>query len=132
MSDRPAAIVLAHGSLADGLVSAVQLISGRGARLMPLSNEGLSGADLAARLVAAMDATGARVIFTDLPAGSCNSAALRAIHGREGAVVVMGANLPALLHFAMHDELPPDAAARQAAARGLSVLKAHPAAPSAD
>jgi hypothetical protein len=32
----------------------------------------------------------------------------------------------------MHDELPPDAAARQAAARGLSVLKAHPAAPSAD
>jgi PTS system N-acetylgalactosamine-specific IIA component len=132
MSDRPAAIVLAHGSLADGLVSAVQLISGRGARLMPLSNEGLSGADLAARLTAAMDATGARVIFTDLPAGSCNSAALRAIHGREGAVVVMGANLPALLHFAMHDELPPDAAARQAAARGLSVLKAHPAAPSAD
>ena len=132
MSDRPAAIVLAHGSLADGLVSAVQTISGRGARLMPLSNEGLSGADLVARLIAALDATGARVIFTDLPAGSCNSAALRAIHGREGAVVVMGANLPALLHFAMHDELPPDAAARQAAARGLAVLKAHPAAPSAD
>jgi PTS system N-acetylgalactosamine-specific IIA component len=72
------------------------------------------------------------VIFTDLPAGSCNSAAVRAIHGRKGAVVVMGANLPALLHFAMHDELPPDVAAREAAARGLAVLKAHPGAPSAD
>jgi hypothetical protein len=41
MSDRTAAIVLAHGSLADGLVSAVQLISGRGAR--PLRSESASG-----------------------------------------------------------------------------------------
>ncbi len=132
MNDRPAAIVLAHGTLADGLVNAVDTISGRGGRLMAISNEGLSATDLAARLVAALDATGAHVIFTDLPAGSCNSAAMRAIHGRDGAVVVMGANLPALLHFAMHDELPPEAAAREAATRGLAVLKAYPGAPSAD
>lgn len=126
MSDHPAAIVLAHGTLAEGLVSAVERISGRGARLLALSNDGLSGADLAARLRETMDATGARVVFTDLPAGSCNTAALRAVHEREGAVLVMGANLPALLHFAMHDELPPADAARAAAAKGGAALRAYP------
>jgi PTS system N-acetylgalactosamine-specific IIA component len=126
MSDRPAAIVLAHGSLAEGLVSAVERISGRGARLLAISNEGLSGVDLVARLREALDATGAKVVFTDLPAGSCNTAALRAVHEREGAVLVMGANLPSLLHFAMHDEFPPAEAARQAAAKGGAALRAYP------
>ena len=126
MSDRPAAIVLAHGTLADGLVSAVERISGRGARLVPLSNDGLSGADLVAKLSDLMDATGARVVFTDLPAGSCNTAALRAVHERDGAVLVMGANLPALLHFAMHDELSAADAARAAAAKGAAALRAYP------
>jgi N-acetylgalactosamine PTS system EIIA component len=126
MSDRAAAIVLGHGTLAEGLVSAVERISGRGARLLAISNDGLSGADLIAALGAAMDASGATVVFTDLPAGSCNTAALRAVHARPGAVLVMGANLPALLHFAMHDELPFAEAARQAAEKGNAALKAYP------
>jgi N-acetylgalactosamine PTS system EIIA component len=126
MSDRAAAIVLAHGTLAEGLVSAVERISGRGARLLAVSNEGLSGPDLVARLRAALDANDANVIFTDLPAGSCNTAALRAVHDRRGAVLVMGANLPALLHFAMHDELAPADAAREAAEKGGAALRAYP------
>jgi PTS system N-acetylgalactosamine-specific IIA component len=126
MSERPVAIVLAHGSLAEGLVSAVDLISGRGARLMAISNEGLGGADLLARLREALESTGATVIFSDLPAGSCSTAAVRAVHERQGAVLVMGVNLPALLHFAMHDELPPAEAARQAAAKGGAALRAFP------
>jgi len=126
MSDRPAAIVLGHGTLADGLVSAVDRISGHGARLIPLSNEGLSGPDLVAYLRKVMAESGARVVFTDLPAGSCNTAALRAIHDVPGAVLVMGANLPALLHFAMHAELPDEEAARQAAQRGAAALRSYP------
>jgi PTS system N-acetylgalactosamine-specific IIA component len=126
MSERPAAIVLGHATLADGLVSAVERITGRGARLHPISNEGLGGAELVARLREAMDATGATVLFTDLPAGSCSTAAVRAVHERPGAVLVMGANLPALIFFAMHDELPPADAAREAAARGGAAIKTYP------
>jgi N-acetylgalactosamine PTS system EIIA component len=126
MSERPPAIVLGHGTLAEGLVSAVERIAGRGARLLALSNDGLSGPELVARLREVMASSGARVVFTDLPAGSCNTAALRAVHEREGAVLVMGANLPALLHFAMHDELSDADAARAAAAKGGAALRAYP------
>ena len=126
MSDPAPAIVLGHGSLAEGMISAVDRITGEGARLVPLSNDGVSGADLVQRLRAAMRETGARVVFTDLPAGSCNTAALRAVHEEPGAVLVMGANLPALLFFAMHAELPPAEAAREAANRGGAALKVYP------
>ena len=126
MSDRAAAIVLGHGSLAEGMVSAVERITGRGARLHPMSNDGLGGADLAARLRDALKSTGATVVFTDLPAGSCNTAALRAVHELPGAVLVMGANLPALLYFAMHDELPAAEAARESALKGGAALKTYP------
>ena len=126
MSDPAPAIVLGHGSLAQGMISAVDRITGEGARLVPLSNDGLSGADLVQKVRAAMKDTGARVVFTDLPAGSCNTAALRAVHEEPGAVLVMGANLPALLFFAMHAELPPVEAAREAAKRGGAALKVYP------
>ena len=126
MSDPAPAIVLGHGTLAAGLISAVERITGEGARLHPLSNDGLSGADLVAKLRAAMAETGAKVVFTDLPAGSCNTAALRAVHEQPGSVLVMGANLPALLFFAMHAELPPEEAAREAAKRGGAALKVYP------
>ncbi|HUO52209.1 MAG TPA: hypothetical protein VMT93_06810 [Gemmatimonadaceae bacterium] len=126
MSERPPAIVLGHGSLAFGLVDAVERITGRGRRLHAISNEGLGGAELAARIREAMAETGATVLFTDLPAGSCSTAAVRAVHGIPGALCVMGANLPALLHFAMHDELEPADAAREAAARGGAAIKLYP------
>ena len=126
MSDRPAAIVLGHGTFADGLVSAVDRITGHGGRFLALSNDDLSGPALLERLRAAMEETGARVVFTDLPAGSCSTAALRAVHDVAGAVLVMGANLPALLHFAMHAELSDIEAARAAVPRGVAALRAYP------
>jgi PTS system N-acetylgalactosamine-specific IIA component len=126
MSDAPAAILLGHGSLAEGMISAVERITGEGSRFHPMSNDGLGGADLAAKLREAMRATGATVVFTDLPAGSCNTAALRAVHDMPGSVLVMGANLPALLFFAMHAEMPAHEAAREAAQRGGAALKVYP------
>ena len=126
MSDAPVAIVLGHGSIAEGMISAVERITGHGARLVPLSNDGLSGAELASTLVAAMQRTGARLVFTDLPAGSCNTAALRAAHQVPGSVLVMGANLPALLFFAMHEEMTAEEVAREAVKRGGAALKIYP------
>ena len=49
------AVVAAHGKLAAGLVSAVQAITGRGEELIPVSNEGLSAADVNAAMNAAFE-----------------------------------------------------------------------------
>lgn len=103
MSDAPRAVVAAHGSLAAGLVNAVARIAGdaAAARLVPLSNSTLGGAELADALRQAVLSAGAQVVFTDLPAGSCTIAARRVARDVPGLAVVCGANLPLLLSFAV-------------------------------
>jgi mannose/fructose-specific phosphotransferase system component IIA len=103
MSDGPRAIVAAHGDLAEGLVSAVSRVAGAAAasRLMPFSNATLGGAELADALRQAVTSSGAMVVFTDLPAGSCTIAARRIAREQPGLAVVCGANLPMLLSFVM-------------------------------
>ncbi len=96
-------IVAAHGELAAGLVSAVQAITGRGEELLALSNKGLSPSDVVARLGAALDQSGATVVFTDLPAGSCTLAARRLQKERPALTVVVGVNLPMLLEFVLRE-----------------------------
>lgn len=121
MSDS-VSIVLAHGELAAGLVSAVEQITGMGSRFVAMSNSGLSSAELEVRLRALVDETGARVVFTDLPAGSCNIAAFRLLRDRD-VIVVSGVNLPTLLHFVTHPQLSPEEAATEAVERGAPTLK---------
>jgi PTS system N-acetylgalactosamine-specific IIA component len=123
MSDADIAIVLGHGDLAAGLVSAVHAITGLGARFRPISNSGLGNAEIEKLLREALDATGAHVVFTDLPAGSCNFAACRLLRERADLVVVTGVNLPALLQFALHGEAPSSEAAAEAAERGAQALR---------
>src|SRR5215216_2773285 len=76
-STRPRAIVAGHGDFPEGMVSAVQQISGRGDVFRALSNRELSGDDIEARLKQTAEETGARVFFTDLPAGSATLAIRR-------------------------------------------------------
>ena len=123
MSEGRAAIVIGHGDLAAGMVSAVQQITGRGELLVPLSNTGMGQAEMETRLREVLDRTGARLIFTDLPAGSCNFVACRLVKERRDLVVVTGVNLPTLLHFATHDELPARELADQAVQRGAPALR---------
>ncbi len=108
MNDTPVvvAIVAGHGRFADGLVSAVDQITGRGAAFIPVSNTGLGPADIDALLTAALDRTGARVIFTDLPAGSCTMAARRVQRARSDVVLVTGANVAVLMEFLFAAEGP--------------------------
>jgi PTS system N-acetylgalactosamine-specific IIA component len=106
MSDERA-IVAAHGGLAAALVEAVGLISGRADRLVPLSNRGLDASAMQVAIADAVSATGARIIFTDLPAGSCTMAARRVQREHPALTVVAGVNLPLLLDFAMATEPTP-------------------------
>ncbi|MBM3907417.1 MAG: hypothetical protein FJ363_04955 [Gemmatimonadetes bacterium] len=110
MSDAPRAIVAAHGDLAEGLVSAVSRVAGAAAaaRLTPFSNATLGGAELVDALKQALVSTGARVVFTDLPAGSCTIAARRIAREVPGLVVVCGANLPMLLSYVLAPSVGPE------------------------
>jgi mannose/fructose-specific phosphotransferase system component IIA len=106
MSEPVRGLVVAHASLAEGLVRSVRQISGveEGA-LVAVSNEGLGPEGLQARVRDALgDAPG--VVFTDMPSGSCAFAARRLARDRRDIAIVCAVNLPMLLDFVFHRELP--------------------------
>lgn len=119
------AIVAAHGSFAAGIVSAVEQITGRGNIFIAISNSGLCLDDIQDTLARTLDETGARVIFTDLPAGSCTMAVRRLLRARPAVTMITGINLSLLLDFAMQDEVDAVAAAHAALERGKASMVAH-------
>ncbi len=122
MSERRA-VVAAHGALAESLIEAVALITGRADRLHAVSNRGLDATGVAAAIEAALVETGAQQIFTDLPAGSCTMAARRVQHAHPGIDVVAGVNLPLLLDFVLSDT-PGPLTATELADRARAHLRA--------
>ena len=116
------AIVAGHGSFAAGLVSAVEQITGRGGVLRPISVAGLGADDIERTLRELMEETGARVIFTDLQAGSCSMAGRRILRVATDAVLICGTNLPVLLDFVFADGVEAPQAARHAAERGRAAI----------
>ena len=126
-STAPRAIVAGHGEFAAGLVSAVEVITGRGSLFIAVAVQGLCTADIEELLRRRMREAEVNVIFTDLQAGSCTMAARRILRGTPGAVLVAGANLPILLDFAFADALPAPEAARHAAERGRSAISVNEA-----
>jgi len=101
-------IVVAHGSMAHGLVDAVRRIAGGSADvLIPISNEGMSPAELKAKLeeLAGDDRV---IVFADLLSGSCGMAAMVSARDRASRAVLCGVNLPILLDFVFHRDLPLD------------------------
>lgn len=118
------AIVAGHGDFAEGMISAVQQIAGRDDLLEAVSNRDLSAQDVERALGQRLDASGARVVFTDLPAGSCTMAARRLQRQRPDLIVVTGVNLATLLDFVFHEDLDPADAAYHAAEKGRAALVA--------
>lgn len=124
MSDESAvrAIIAGHGDFAEGLVSAVDAITGKGRMFRAVSGRGHSAATLEDELRRTIDATGASVVFTDLQAGSCTMAARRVLRDRTDVLFVCGVNLPMLLDFAMSTEPSAIQAARHAIERGRDAI----------
>jgi len=121
-ADKPRAIVVGHGEFAGGLVSAVGQICGLADKLVVLSMMGKTPEDIEGAIREEIARTGARVIFTDLPAGSATLAARRIVKEDPGVVLVSGVNLATLLDFVFNTEVPPTEAARAAAERGKASL----------
>ncbi len=108
MSEPSAAtgVVLAHGDMARGLVGAVRRIAGDAADgLVPLSNEGKSP-DVLRRELDDVAGSGPVVVFVDLSSGSCGVAGLACCRDEALRALVGGVNLPMLLDFVFHRELP--------------------------
>ena len=128
-TDAPAAtgvrgVVIAHGPMARAMVDAVRRIAGGAAdALHPLSNDGKSPVELRAALDDLMG-DGPVVVFVDLQAGSCGMAALSSCRDQARRVVVCGVNLPMLLDFVFHRELPIDEVVSRAIEKGRSSITA--------
>ncbi|HET7564763.1 MAG TPA: hypothetical protein VFJ96_07195 [Gemmatimonadaceae bacterium] len=116
MSDTHTAIVVGHSDFATGIIGAVERITGRGDRFVPMSNAGLSAEDIEHRLRELVAEHHAEVIFTDLAAGSCSIAACRLARGRDDLLVVTGVNLPTLLAYVTC----PDGSARETVVRAVT------------
>jgi len=101
-------VVLAHGALAAGLVDAVTRISGvEEGVLVPLSNDGKSPDGLRSELEQVLE-KGPTLVFTDLPSGSCALVARICCRDDPDTAVIFGVNLPVLLDFVFHRQLPLD------------------------
>jgi PTS system N-acetylgalactosamine-specific IIA component len=121
-AEQPRAVVIGHGEFAAGLVSAVGQICGMGDKLVVLSMMGMTPEEIESTIREQLDRTGARVIFTDLPAGSATIAARRIVKDEPGIVLVSGVNLATLLDFVFNNTVSPTEAARTAAERGKASL----------
>ena len=118
----PRAIVVGHGEFAGGLVSAVGQICGMADKLVVMSMMGMTPGDIESSIREQLSRTGAKVIFTDLPAGSATIAARRIVKDEPGLVLVSGVNLATLLDFVFNTSVPPTEAARASAERGKASL----------
>ena len=106
MSDGAVGLVVAHSSLAEGLVAAARQITGVGEEVLrPLTNEGRGPEGLMDAVTAELGEAPA-VIFTDLPSGSCAFAARKLTLTRPDTGLVCGVNLSILLDFVFHRDLP--------------------------
>lgn len=106
MSEQVRGLIVAHSSLAEGMAAAVRQISGEsGGALQSLSNEGYGPDGL---LAAVRERVGDSpvILFTDLPSGSCAFAARKLAVERPNTGIICGVNLPVLLDFVFHRDLP--------------------------
>lgn len=101
-------IVVAHGAMAEGMVDAVRRIAGSQAdALQALSNEGTNPTELK-EIIDQAAGEGPVVVFADLQSGSCGLAALYTCRESGDRAVVCGVNLPILLDFIFHRDMPLD------------------------
>ncbi|HEX2095048.1 MAG TPA: hypothetical protein VHG28_21795 [Longimicrobiaceae bacterium] len=106
MSEEVRGLVVAHSTLAQGLVAAVRQISGVGEEVLrPLSNEGKGPEGLIEEVNREVGEAPA-ILFTDLPSGSCAFAARKLSLSRPDTGVVCGVNLAILLDFVFHRDIP--------------------------
>ena len=106
MSDGVRGLIVAHSSLAAGLAAAARQITGVDENVLQgISNEGKGPEGIVEAVEAAVGDSPA-ILFTDLGSGSCAFAARRISRLRPNTGVLCGVNLPLLLDFVFHRDMP--------------------------
>ncbi len=123
-SDPPVkGIVVTHGSMCHGMVDAVRKIAGvDDEALEAVSNDGRSPETLLEAVTRAAG-SGPALIFTDLQTGSCALTARFVCRDPGNRQVIFGVNLPMLLDFVFHRELPLPALVERLLAQGRSAIR---------
>ena len=119
-------VVVGHGDMAQGLVDAVRRIAGEpGEGLTAVSNEGRGPEELKAA-IEAVSGDGPAIVFVDLESGSCGLAAAYACRAKSERALVCGVNLPMLLDFVFHRDLPLEEVVSRVIERGRNAIRATP------
>ncbi len=119
-------IVVAHGAMAQGLVDAARRIAGGAAdALAALSNEERSPQELKDELDRLADGA-PTILFADLLSGSCGMAAMVAARDTDRRRVVCGVNLPILLDFLFHRDMPMEELVDRLVAKGRDGIRSLP------
>ena len=113
--------------MAEGMVDAVRRIAGLDeGSLVALSNEGCNPQGLAEQVDELVGDT-PTVVFTDLCTGSCALTARLTCRDNGARAVVFGMNLPMLLDFVFHRDLPLDELVPRLLEKGKDGVKSVPA-----
>ena len=103
------AVVVGHGRLAEGLLSALARVAGDQDNVWAVSNDGLGREELvgAVRTTVEERAAGREVIlFSDMGGGSCGQACRRLLADQVVRAVFFGVNLPLLIEFVFLQNQP--------------------------
>lgn len=117
-------VVVAHEDLALGLVGAVEGISGVTDALVAISNRGLGPDQLRGRIEQEIEGRPS-VVFVDLGGGSCGLAGLGLAKTRQDVACVTGVNVPMLLDFVFHRDMPFSELLPRLLDRGQAAQRAH-------
>jgi len=93
-------IIIGHGNLAQALLEAAERIVGKQEAVEAMSNIGLSCDALIAKIAETVSRTpGEKVVFLDLPGGSCTISCMNVLKNHRELNVICGVNLPILIEF---------------------------------
>ena len=121
-------VVVAHGRLGEGLLSALSRVAGEQDFLWALSNEDLGGAELEAEIAAILEERSAgreAYLLSDMEGGSCGQACRRLLARGTVKAVLYGVNLPLLVEFVFLQDQSFERFVTAAVEKGRRALGAH-------
>ena len=121
-------VVVAHGRLGEGLLSALSRVAGEQDSLWALSNEDLGGAELEAEIAAILEERSAgreAYLLSDMEGGSCGQACRRLLARGTVKAVLYGVNLPLLVEFVFLQDQSFERFVTAAVEKGRRALGAH-------
>lgn len=124
---RRCGVVVAHASLAEGFLAALERVAGRQDNLWGVSNEGKSTDALLDEIRGRLEGGGDRkaVLFSDMDGGSCGQASRRLLADGTVKAVFYGVNLPLLFEFVFLQDQPFDTMVAAMISKSRSALGVH-------